>query len=42
METTLRSVRGGVGHTHGWLRMLGKAEEERKGNAEGGGGRQFL
>lgn len=41
METTLRSVRRRVGHTHGWLRTLGKAEEERKGNEEGGGERQF-
>lgn len=37
METTLRSIGRGVGHTHGWLRVLGKAEEESKGREEGGG-----
>lgn len=41
METTLRSVRRRVGHTHGWLRTLGKAEEEREGTEEGGGERRF-
>lgn len=37
METTLRSIGRRVGHTHGWLRGLGKAEEESNGREEGGG-----
>lgn len=38
METTLRSVRRGVGHTHGWLRKLGRQrrrEEATEKEAEG-------
>lgn len=31
METALRSIGRGVGHTHGCLRALGKAEEESRG-----------
>ena len=38
METTLRSIGRGVGHTHGWLRVLGEAEEESK--REGSGRRR--
>ncbi len=42
VETTLRSIGRGVGHTHGWLRVLGKAEEESKGREEGGGESWFF
>lgn len=30
METTLRSIGRGVGHTHGCLCVLGEVEEERR------------
>lgn len=40
VETTLRSIGRGVGHTHGWLRVLGEAEEESK--REGRGRRREL
>lgn len=37
METALRSVGRGVGHTHGCVRALGEAAEEQEsgGRAEG-------
>lgn len=35
METTLRSIGRGVGRTHGWVRVLGKAEEEIEGRERG-------
>lgn len=44
METTLRSVRRGVGHTHGWLRKLAtqrRREEAREREAEGDNSRAF-
>lgn len=42
METTLRTVGRGVGHTHGWFEVLDKAEEESKRREEGGGEREFF
>lgn len=42
VETTLRSIGRGVGHTHGWLRVLGMAEEESIGREEGGGESWFF
>lgn len=41
METALRSIGGGVGHTHGWLQVLDKAEEESRRGEEGGGERRI-